>query len=229
MPQQPVARAAHQQQPVARTAMNPEKVRTPAQAPVWQSTAPVAMSVPPMAIPAPRGRAGRFVIGLGAVASLLLILARNDALLSVANATKQGQAYLDTERRAFGGPLFGTPRAVEKLLAETGGPLEPVQSPVVAVRLSDPEPTAPVAARPATAQATSSSTALQKGASASGNPLGGNVAAALLGQPAKAKGSPAAQRQAAPAPSPRKKPASNSSRRTVSGSTNYYDPLNGAL
>jgi hypothetical protein len=209
------------------------------------SAPPVAMTLTPEPDLSVEPRSNHWLIRLSIITAALLVLGRNDALWILSNTLKQGSSYLNTERRAFGGPLFGTTRAVEQLIAETGGPLQPVRVPVVAAQLttSPPAPTTgtvPNAATPnqsgsaklavtpiATAVAASANTAVT-----ATNPkvktepaLSGNVTAALLGQPAKPN-KPAVS--SAPAPARRKK-AGKSTAQFSSGKTNYYDPLNGAL
>jgi hypothetical protein len=175
---------------------------------------------------------------LAVAAGLVLVLGRNDALLEVASAAKQDRAYLDHEHRTFGGPLFGTPRAVEKLLKDTGGPLEPVRVPVVVAQLmptavEKPKPsTAPSAAtktaaitNPAVSSAAPSAPAKPDphAAAPTNGALSGHVAEALLGQAPKPRVQPAAPKTVKTA----RKPTAKA--KGPAGSNSYYDPLNGSL
>jgi hypothetical protein len=228
-------RLAGSAQPQASAA--PSLVSARAQEPLLPSTPPVALSlIPTIQEPPKASGAERWGLRLALVAGLVMVFGRNDAFYVVANAANQSRAYLDTEQRTFGGPLFGTPRAVQDLLKSTGGPLEPVRVPVVAAQLlAAPTPKKPAASetKPATTVVTASDAKKPEPPSAapaskvaqpgSSPALSGNVAAALLGQPkpkaaAPSRGSAAARR-----------PAKKSKGVTTSGSGSYYDPLNGAL
>ncbi|MGC4068728.1 MAG: GYF domain-containing protein [Polyangiaceae bacterium] len=208
------------------------------QEPLLPSTPPVALSLTPAPVETSKASgAERWFVRFAIAAGLVMVFGRNDAFYLVASAANQSRAYLDTEQRTFGGPLFGTPRAVQDLLKSTGGPLEPVRVPVVAAQLlttptakaatlSEAKPTTPIAAttadtkKPDTAATMPTPKTSQTGSSPA---LSGNVAAALLGQP-KPK-APTPSRAAAPA----RRPAKKSKGLGATGSGSYYDPLNGAL
>jgi len=217
------------------------------------SAPPVALSIsPPEDFPKRGSAVGRFFLRAGIAAAFLFVLTRNDVFYSAATLTRQDTRYLSSERAALGGPSFGTPRAVQMLLAEAGGPLEPVRMPVFVTDLSTPAAASKAATKPpaeatrtptpsgsVTSSPTSAGGAIQTPTAAQGpsaavapvaqkassTALGGSVAAALLGQskPAKVTQPPAPARKAVRAKSSRSKSG------TATGSTNYYDPLNGSL
>lgn len=87
----------------------------PAAAPVQALAAPLTVTPSP-----PRGRASRFelvLIGLAACVGLLITLHRNGALGAWLASAGQGAVYSSLEK-SLGGPGFGTPRAVERLLQQ---------------------------------------------------------------------------------------------------------------
>jgi hypothetical protein len=102
----------------------------PSFAPPAQSFAPKAPSfASPASVPAPvsfapplppprASRAEQLLIGLAALLGLLVVLHRNGALLAVLTSAGQAAAY-DGLEATLGGPGFGTPRAVDALVAKT--------------------------------------------------------------------------------------------------------------
>ena len=79
--------------------------------PTFQNLAPVA--VPPFGAPARGSRAESVLIGLAVLLGLLVTLHRNGALHALSASAGAGV------EQALGGPGFGTPRAVEVLVAKT--------------------------------------------------------------------------------------------------------------
>jgi hypothetical protein len=70
-------------------------------------------------LPASRGsRAETLLIGLAASLGLLIALHRNGAVAALFTSTGQAAAYNGLEA-TLGGPGFGTPRAVDALVAKT--------------------------------------------------------------------------------------------------------------
>ncbi|MES1186204.1 MAG: hypothetical protein ABUL60_20490 [Myxococcales bacterium] len=79
--------------------------------------APAIIAAQPM--PSARGtRLEPMLIGLAALVGLLVTLHRNGAIHALFAAVGQEPAYLGLEA-SLGGPGFGTPRAVESLIAKT--------------------------------------------------------------------------------------------------------------
>jgi hypothetical protein len=207
------------------------------QEPLLPSTPPVALSLIPSVVETPKvGGAERWFLRLAVAAGLIVVFGRNDAFFVAAGAANQSAAYLDTEQRTFGGPAFGTPRAVQDLLKSTGGSLEPVRVPVVAAQILATPAEKKVASNDAKAapntvagdikktEPTPPPPAAKAPQAASTPPtLSGNVAAALLGK-AKPKASVPSRAKA-----PSRRPASRSKGSAATGSGSYYDPLNGAL
>ena len=95
---------------------------------------PLTTSAPPLALsiaaPAPPTKSAgeRWLLRLAIAAAALLTLQRHDVLFSWAQASMQQGQYVELERQLFGGPPFGTPRAVEQLVA-SAGELAPVRLP----------------------------------------------------------------------------------------------------
>lgn len=196
---------------------------------VAPSSPPVTLSLSPEVSPVETSRQGTWLLRLALAAGLLLALGRNDAFLKVARATKQAPSYVQRERAILGGPAFGTPRAVEELVANMSGPLQPVRVPlIVPSRLAVAAPAAPNNAK--TEQSVLPSKPVARpvdGSSSAGSPvpspgLATNVTAALQGVAPPPKPATNAQRPAAP-----RKAAAKTGK--LKGSSNYYDPLNGSL
>jgi hypothetical protein len=200
--------------------------------PDFPSAPPVALSYAPRATSTTNSGA-RWLLRLSFAAAMFLVLGRNDAFYAIAANVKQGPSYLDTERRTLGGPSFGTTRAVEKLIAESGGALEPVRVPVVVAHLtSKPEPKtistqsiAPVTPQKSPNEPIPPSTAKAASESKTTSMLSSNVADALGGATKK----PSKAATAKPVAVPRTKKSNKGSAQFSSGKANYYDPLNGAL
>jgi hypothetical protein len=198
---------------------------------------PPFLSAPPIAIsvaPTPQATTARpqWLLRVGLAATALLVLGRNDVFYALADAIHQKPVYVSSEQRAFGGPSFGTTRAVEQLVASTGGPLEPVRIPIVTTQRTTYPATVNTTSKPNPTFAkedsdktfaNSSEIANKSSRTAPTTTLSSHVAATLLGQTAKTK-------PVTPSTKPNAyKRSRKSSKRTVSGSSNYYDPLNGAL
>jgi hypothetical protein len=97
---------------------------------------PVAFTIePPPAVAAQSS--GRWPVRLALVAGMILAVFRNDLAYSVVGQTPLASRYTDAEARVFGGPVFGTTRSVERLVAECGGHLEPVRLPVAVTQYAD--------------------------------------------------------------------------------------------
>jgi hypothetical protein len=94
------------------------------------SFAPPAVAVPAFAsfaapLPSPRAsRAELLLIGLAALLGLFVVLHRNGALAALLASPGRPSAY-DGVEAALGGPGFGTPRAVDALVAKTPTPARP--------------------------------------------------------------------------------------------------------
>ena len=91
--------------------------------PVLRLEPPVVTSFAPLALmsPVPPSRPSRvesLLIGLAALLGLLVALQRNGALAALCASAGQGAAYGKLEA-AWGGPGFGTPRAVDALVSKT--------------------------------------------------------------------------------------------------------------
>ena len=126
------ARAAAQPALAARPQTPPAQA-LPAISGVPAYQMPLTTSAPPLAVsiaaPAATKSAGeRWLLRLAIAAAALLTLQRHDVLFSWAQASKQQGQYVELERQLFGGPPFGTPRAVEQLVA-SAGELAPVRLP----------------------------------------------------------------------------------------------------
>jgi hypothetical protein len=126
-------------QPTGTSVPTPTKVAPPASkvaaiAPAAVTVAPVpVLSAPPMvttiAPPQPASAGGKWLVRLCIAAGVFAALLRNDVLFSAAQAARQQSGYTQLEQQSLGGPGFGTLRAVEQLVAETGGDLAPVKLP----------------------------------------------------------------------------------------------------
>lgn len=161
----------------------------------FKSNAPVAFSIP---VPEAPRRRGSWTVRLAIAAGVLLTLLRNDVVYSVADAVSQKGSYVQAEQRVLGGPIFGTTRAVDSLLAETGGQLKPVRLPWLVTETQDkktqaakqaavaaaqaPKAPPPSAAPTQPEKAVETKTAAAAPAKAASN---ANVAAALTGAPPK--------------------------------------------
>jgi hypothetical protein len=124
-------------------------------------TAPLA---PPLGVfedTAPRARSGGsggWVVVLSVVVGLAVTLYRNDVVHAAAISMGQTGTFLKLES-ALGGPGFGTPRAVEKMMTRSKVEAEPVAAPIAttptpasttpeSITPSAPTPEAPKAAAP---------------------------------------------------------------------------------
>jgi hypothetical protein len=105
----------------------------PSFAPPAPSFTPPALAVPAYApfapsLPSPRAsRAELLLIGLAALLGLLVVLHRNGALAALLASPGRPSAY-DGVEAALGGPGFGTPRAVDALVAKTPTPARPASA-----------------------------------------------------------------------------------------------------
>ncbi len=224
-PAQPQARPA----PVA-VSLAPQPTAT------FMSNAPVAMSI---RVPAEPPKRASWTLRLAVAAGLLLTLFRNDVGYSVADAVSQKGSYVQAEQRALGGPIFGTTRAVDSLLAETGGRLKPVKLPYIVTETQEKKAhaakqaslaaaEAPKAAAPSPAPAKSEKATETKAAAVDSAPAAkeartANVAAALSGAPTKKFAAVKTARKAAPAPKGGAKKGAGAGPFTGKGA--YGDPL----
>ena len=208
----------------------------PQPGPTFRSNAPVAMSIMPMP-EAPRVR-GSWTVRLAIAAGALLVLFRNDVVYSVADAASQKGSYVQTEQRVLGGPIFGTTRAVDSLLAETGGALKPVRLPWIVTEMQGKKTeaakqsaslaaVAPNAAPPSLAPAKPEAPRDTKPAvgESQASAKATNVAAALTGAPTKkfaAVKSAKAAKSASMAKGTKKKAGQNG---PFTGKGAYGDPL----
>jgi GYF domain 2 len=95
--------------PVSYTAPLPP---IPYMAPI-ASVRPLVVTHNPYPMPQSGGRFGRFIVGLALVAGVGITLYRNDVLRDAAHLVHQDGLYAQLEHK-FGGPAFGTLRAVEQ-------------------------------------------------------------------------------------------------------------------
>jgi hypothetical protein len=190
-----------------------------ARAAVPASFAPAPSSfVPPVATPfAPRTRTSRVevaLIGLAMVAGLGVSLHRNGTLQSTLASAGQTATYENLEK-SLGGPGFGTPRAVEVLVAKTPAVVE---APLVAVNTTvSPSTPAPEATPEPESKPSSPS---------GGRPLVAETSAPKAEKVEKrsAPVRPAAASRQAAAPAPVRKASLKKSK-----GGNEYDPLNPSL
>jgi hypothetical protein len=161
---------------------------------VFEDTAPRAS----------RGGSGGWVVVLSVLVGLGVTLYRNDVVHAAANSMGQTATFLKLET-ALGGPGFGTPRAVEKMMTRPKLEAEPVAA-------TTPAATTTAAAAPTTPPAPA--------ATAPSAPT--SEAAKSLAEPAKAAPAPEAPKAAAPVA--RSAPASAPA--TRSGGSGAPDPDN---
>ncbi len=214
------------------------------------SAPPVAFTIEPLP-QASVGGAGRWLIRLALAAGVILALLRNDLAYSMVGQTALASRYAELETSLLGGPSFGTERSVERLVADCGGPLEPVRLPVAVTQFADaqkslaartkaetnakplpsesPKSTAAavssVAGTPAAPASAPASAQVPNAKAASAAPMSQNVAAALGGLPVK---SSAPSAKAASSARPAKSRATKSKGQLRSGGS-YFDPLNPTL
>ena len=98
------------------------------------SAPPIAISI---AAPEIKPKGGSWLIRLSVAAGLLLTVYRNDALYSIAQATKQQEPYSQAEQRMLGGPLFGTARSVDQMISDGGGRLSAVRLPYIVTQMHE--------------------------------------------------------------------------------------------
>ena len=227
--------------PLTRSAL--PLVATPKVQNTFTSAAPVALSIP---VPeAPQHRKS-WLLRIAVAAGLFITIFRNDVAYSIAEAASQKGQYLQAERSVLGGPIFGSTRAVEALVAETGGRMAPVRLPWLVTeaqtnklasekKLSAERASAAEAAKVAAAQAQAKAAAEAKAqsaqaasATASKAANGGDVAAALAGAPAKPKFS-SVKAAATPRGAAVRKKSGKGQGGPFTGKGDYYDPLNGAM
>jgi len=234
--------------PVQRSAISVSPAATQVLPSIAASAPPLALSIRP---PEPKSKGARFVLQAAIAASLLLTLYRNDVLFSVAHSAQQEGRYAQAERRVLGGPLFGTSRSVEQMIAETGGPLTPIRVPWIVTQMHEgatatalPEPvtaasTAVVQISPGATPATAGSAATAPTLAKSVNDLpvaskilgdaqsSHGIAAALTGQSVKPKA--AAIKPATTTRSTKKSASRGQPVFRANGKGEYYDPLNPTL
>lgn len=89
---------------------------------------PLAVSIKPTE-PTPRRRDRYGLMYAAAAAGLFVGFLRNDVVYSAASTLGLGPQYTSLEHEWLGGPAIGTPRNVEQLIKECGGPLHLIQLP----------------------------------------------------------------------------------------------------
>jgi hypothetical protein len=241
--------------PAVTTTQPAPAVTATRQVPVVTATQPAPTSVTTseaplyFSIPAPEVKRGSWPLRLAVAAGLLITLFRNDVAYSVAQAANQRGQYVAAEKQVLGGPSFGTPRAVEALIAGSGGRIAPVRLPWIVTEMHE--------------SAASGQGSKANGSNPSSNPQAKNaqVAAASSASPsvqavetkpkaapgatqpdAKAPGSAAVSSLAALKPKPalttvkpasmpqtKKKRASSHGQAVFHSKGDYYDPLNAAM
>lgn len=203
------------------------------------STAPMALSfTPPPPQAARSSGAVRFLFGVAAVAGLLVTLHRNGVLFDLAGSLGEQGRYTSAEKETLGGPAFGTPRAVEELIASQRSERPNVD---LSLLLPKPEPAATksdgderaddtAAAQPerSTDKTDKKAAEAEKPSAKSKSELEQRMAAALRGQPTK----PAPRKATRSAPRAKKSSSDSvipGNTRRAKGKASEYDPLNGQL
>jgi hypothetical protein len=180
-------------------------------------TAPLAPSLGVLEDTAPRARrggSGAWVVALSLVVGLAVTLYRNDVVHAAASSMGQTATFMKLES-ALGGPGFGTPRAVEKMMTRPKAEAEPVAAPVA---------TTPPAPAPTTPEATAPSAPTSEAPKAAATPA-----------PEAPKAAAAAPRSQAPSSATRSggsgvKDPDNVFKQPKKGKKgNEYDPLNPSL
>ncbi len=98
----------------------------------------VASDVPlSLSIAAPEVARRSWLLRIAIAAGVLITLVRNDVVYSAAQAASQRGQYIQAERRVLGGPLFGTPRAVESLITDSGGRIAAVRLPWIVTEMQE--------------------------------------------------------------------------------------------
>lgn len=196
-----------------------------------ESIRPIVVSEPPFR-PQSSSRGARWLVGLALVAGLLVTLHRNDVLRDAARAMGQSAAYQKLES-AFGGPGFGTLRAVEELTGASvshaaaasigAAPLATIESKPA------PAPTPEAASETKPREVTQPSTtkpAEKEPEVVSLESLTREVVAKQTGRAVK----PAAKAvRSAPARASRPSSGASSKSLGIKGSGHAYDPLNPKL
>ena len=230
-----------------------EPSMSPASAPVASAVQPtaarnVASDVPlSLSIAAPEVARRSWLLRIAIAAGIVVTLVRNDVVYSAAQAASQRGQYIQAERRVLGGPLFGTPRAVESLITDSGGRIAAVRLPWIVTEMQEAgsaakgeksdnlgsvakaqspsmkaAPASMPAATPTDARADNASTATPDSKKATSV-----VAGALAGSKAKPSFS-----TVKPVSMPQVKKKRSSRGQSVfraDGKGDYYDPLNAAM
>jgi hypothetical protein len=212
---------------VSTLAAVPPKTSRPAF--VIPSAPPLALTIEPSEHrPNP---AGRWFFRSAILAGVVMALIRNDLVFSVASKSRFADDYVRLERSLFGGPLFGTERSVERLVAATGGHLEPVRLPIAVVayngaqkhatrELKLPAPVAvPAAGAGRTEDVRSASSAGETAVSATTRQQNSGTLDSNLAAPS------ATSQKAVRTPKQR----AATSKSTLRKNGNYFDPLNPSL
>ena len=206
------------------------------------SDIPLSYSIAP-----PEVRRPSWLLRIAIAAGVLITLFRNDVVYSAAQVASQSGSYVQAEQRVLGGPMFGTPRAVESLITDSGGRIAPVRLPYIVTEMQESRsavagekadgsakkiPTAVAAAVPAAnaSQAVAPADAHANAAPAAApnsKPSTPDVAAALAG--AKAKPTFATVKPASMPQVKKKRASRGQSVFRADGKGDYYDPLNAAM
>ncbi len=215
----------------------------PAPITVTTSEAPLYFS-----IPAPEVKRGSWPLRIAVAAGLLITLFRNDVVYSVAQAVNQRGQYVATEKQVLGGPSFGTLRAVEALIAGSGGRIAPVRLPWIVTEMhesaasgqgskaNDSNPSSNPQAK--NAQAAAASGASPSAQVAETRPKAAPGATQPDAAPSSAQVSSSVALKAKPTlttvkpvsmPQTKKKRASSHGQAVFHSKGDYYDPLNAAM
>lgn len=203
------------------------------------SAPPVSFSIaPPREVPEQRRS---WTVRLAIAAGIILGLTRNDVVYAAIGGTALAQRYVSLEQRYLGGPAFGTPRAVEQLVASSGGHLEPVRLPISVSQFTDSnraaaakttEPAARAATPPpAPIQAKAESVSSSAAPATSVAQVPPRASAAALGGAAQPTLAAAAKRANTPPSSakPSRAKARSSNKSVLKSGGSYFDPLNPSL
>jgi len=212
-----------------------------------QTAAVLVPSSPPTTFniePRTEGRkgGGTWLVRIAMAAGVVLALLRNDLLHDLAQNTGLADRYAVAEARVLGGPTFGTVRAVERLVADCGGHLEPIRLPLAVTEFADSQK------RQTARSALPSVSETEKSAAVSPERSGPSQAKTNVQTPASSAKTEEQSRQnmgkalggqalkSAPARNrpianeiPTKKRAAAGTKSGVRANGSYYDPLNGAL
>jgi hypothetical protein len=212
------------------------------------SAPPVAFNLEPPQTDSKGG--ARWLVRFAIAAGVVLALLRNDLVFSMLQETPLAARYATFESSIVGGPVYGTSRSVEQLVAECGGHLQAVRLPIAVTEFVDAQKLLAARAKPLDAATTTkkSDTVSAPLAIASSPAMAGVDKARAPATTTTAKDGVALARGPATANTPSSQPLSrnvaatktSTSARTVkkrasSGKSalrangSYFDPLNPSL